>query len=72
TRTLQTVNGITDAKTAQLEAIEIGNRIIADVGVAFVKDELLGKIMLLGMNVLGRYRLTIDDKLNQITLTEVD
>ncbi|MGR9099681.1 MAG: aspartyl protease family protein, partial [Gammaproteobacteria bacterium] len=26
TRTLQTVNGITDAKTAQLEAIEIGNR----------------------------------------------
>lgn len=65
---MQTVNGLVEAKIGQLEAIEIGNEIIPDVGVAFVLDDLLGDIMILGMNVLSRYRMTIDDALQQITL----
>lgn len=65
---MQTVNGLVEAKIGQLEAIEIGNEIIPDVGVAFVLDDLLGDIMILGMNVLSRYRMTIDDASQQITL----
>lgn len=68
TAKLQTVNGILEAKTGHLEAIELGNEIIDDIAVAFVKDELLGDIMLLGMNVLSRYRVTVHQSLNQITL----
>ncbi len=64
---LQTANGIVEAKNGRLEAIEIGNEIIRDVGVAFVEDDLLGENKLLGMNVLGRFRFTIDPVLQEIT-----
>ncbi len=64
---LQTANGIVEAKNGQLDAIEIGHEIIRDVAVAFVQDELLGENKLLGMNVLSRFRFTIDNELQEIT-----
>ena len=64
---LQTANGIVEAKKGRLEAIEIDHEIIRDVGVAFVQDELLGENKLLGMNVLSRFRFTIDNELQEIT-----
>lgn len=67
---LQTVNGALEARTGQLKAISLGNQIIKNVDIAFVDDELLGKVMLLGMNVLSQYRMTLDDELSQITLIE--
>jgi hypothetical protein len=36
--------------------------------VAFIADHLLGKNKLLGMSVLGRYQLNIDDTSQVITL----
>lgn len=71
TRRLQTANGIVEAKISQLEAIELGSEIIENADVAFVEDKLIGGIMLLGMNVLKRYRFTIDNNANQITLIKV-
>jgi hypothetical protein len=40
-----------------------------NVAVAFLDDDKLGNAGLLGMSVLGRYQLTIDDQENRITLT---
>lgn len=68
--TLQTVNGTLEAKITKLKALSLGNHIIKDVDIAFVEDERLGNVMLLGMNVLGQYRMILDDQLNQITLIE--
>ena len=48
--------------------VEIGPEIVSDVEVAFVADEQLGDVRLLGMSVLGRYLVTIDDELDRITL----
>ncbi len=68
-KTLQTVNGKVDAVIGHLQALEIGNEIIEQVAVAFVPDEQMGDSNLLGMSVLGRYLISIDDAAQSITLT---
>jgi clan AA aspartic protease (TIGR02281 family) len=68
-REVQTANGTTQALTGRLDAVWLGARRVPDVAVAFLDDEKLGSDGLLGMSVLGRYQLTIDDQENRITLT---
>ena len=67
---LQTANGILEAQVGKLKAISLGNQIIHDVDIAFVDNNLLGNVILLGMNVLSQYRIILDDEENQITLIE--
>ena len=67
---LQTVNGALEAKVGKLKAISLNNQVINGVDIAFVDDNLLGNVMLLGMNVLSQYRMILDHESNQITLIE--
>ncbi|WP_295540231.1 TIGR02281 family clan AA aspartic protease [uncultured Thiohalocapsa sp.] len=68
-REVQTANGTTQALTGTLDAVWLGARRVTDVAVAFLDDDKLGTTGLLGMSVLGRYQLTIDDQANRMTLT---
>lgn len=65
---VQTANGTVDAAIGQLAAVWLGEQRVAEVGVAFIDDARLGGQSLLGMSVLSRYRVTIDDALNQVIL----
>ena len=65
---MQTANGTTEAKIGKLKELKMGGESIENVDVAFVADSLLGKNRLLGMSVLGRYQINIDDKTQLITL----
>jgi clan AA aspartic protease (TIGR02281 family) len=65
---IQTANGTVDAKIGKLKELKIAGETVEDVTTAFIPDALLGKNSLLGMSVLGRYRITIDDKAQTITL----
>lgn len=68
-REMQTANGLVTAQVGTLTALWLGQARIEGVEVAFIDDDKLSGNGLLGMNVLGRYRLTIDDEHSQITLT---
>lgn len=65
---MQTANGMTEAKIGILQELKIAGETVENVEAAFIADHLLGKNSLLGMSVLGRYQLTIDDKSQSITL----
>lgn len=67
-REVQTANGKTAARLGRLAGIWFGDRKVADVQVAFIDEAKLGGSALLGMSVLGRYRMTIDDEANRLTL----
>jgi clan AA aspartic protease (TIGR02281 family) len=65
---MQTANGLSDAKIGVLQELKIAGETVFNVEVAFVADRLLGDTRLLGMSVLGRYQMAIDDNLQAITL----
>jgi aspartyl protease family protein len=65
---MQTANGMTDAKIGVLQEVKIAGETVENVEVAFIADQLLGENKLLGMSVLGRYQVNIDDKAQLITL----
>jgi aspartyl protease family protein len=65
---MQTANGMTEAKIATLKELKIAGETVENVQAAFIADRLLGKNSLLGMSVLGRYQINIDDKSQLITL----
>ncbi|MDD1626817.1 MAG: retroviral-like aspartic protease family protein [Methylococcaceae bacterium] len=65
---MQTANGVTEAKIGKLQELRIAGESVENVEVAFIADQLLGKNCLLGMSVLGRYQINIDDKSQLITL----
>lgn len=65
---MQTANGITEAKIGILQELKIAGETVENVEAAFIPDALLGKNSLLGMSVLGRYQINIDDKSQLITL----
>ena len=65
---MQTANGTTDAKVGTLQEVKIAGETIENVEVAFIADQLLGNNRLLGMSVLGRYQVNIDDQSKLITL----
>lgn len=65
---MQTANGVADAKVGLLRELKIAGETVENVEVAFIADQLLGENKLLGMSVLGRYQVNIDDKAQLITL----
>jgi aspartyl protease family protein len=65
---MQTANGVVGAKIGLLKEVKIAGETIENVEAAFIADPLLGENKLLGMSVLGRYQVTIDDKAQLITL----
>jgi aspartyl protease family protein len=65
---MQTANGMVDAKVGLLQEMRIAGETIENVEVAFIADPLLGENKLLGMSVLGRYQVNIDDKAHLVTL----
>jgi clan AA aspartic protease (TIGR02281 family) len=67
-QTMQTANGMTEARIGMLQELKIAGETIENVEAAFIPDSLLGKNSLLGMSVLGRYQIHIDDKTQLITL----
>ncbi len=67
-REVQTANGKTSARVGRLAAIWFGDHKVTDVQAAFIDDAKLGGSGLLGMSVLSRYRMTIDDEANSLTL----
>lgn len=69
TREVQTANGKTTARVGRLSGIWLGGHKIADVQASFIEDAKLGGNALLGMSVLGRYHMAIDDEENHLTLS---
>lgn len=67
-REVQTANGRVKARMGSLPGVWLGTQRIADVEVAFLDDSQLGESALLGMSILGRYQMTIDDDSNTLTL----
>lgn len=65
---VQTANGMVEAHTGILPAIWLGEYRLADVKVAFIEDKPLASRSLLGMSLLGRFRMTIDDDERQLQL----
>jgi aspartyl protease family protein len=65
---MHTANGMADAKIGLLKELKIAGETVENVEVAFIADQLLGENRLLGMSVLGRYQVNIDDKAQLITL----
>jgi clan AA aspartic protease (TIGR02281 family) len=68
-REVQTANGRAQALMGTLEAVWLDGERLGGVTVAFLEQEKLGTPGLLGMSVLGRYQMTIDDENNRLTLT---
>jgi clan AA aspartic protease (TIGR02281 family) len=68
-REMQTANGKSSARIGTIRALWLGGTRVTNVDVAFIDDAKLGSSGLLGMSVLGRYKLTIDDERSQITLS---
>ncbi|MDO9105744.1 MAG: retropepsin-like aspartic protease [Methylovulum sp.] len=65
---MQTANGMTEARVGMLRELKIAGETVENVEVAFIADPLLAGNRLLGMSLLGRYQLHIDDKSQLITL----
>jgi clan AA aspartic protease (TIGR02281 family) len=68
-QSIQTANGMVQARLGTLTAVWLGDRRVGEVSAAFIDDARLGGNALLGMSLLGRFRVTIDDEQNQLTLT---
>ena len=68
-RVTQTANGAVPAQLGKLPFLRLGLETLNDVSVAFIEDDKLGDAKLLGMSVLGRYQVSIDNNQNQIMLT---
>lgn len=68
-REVQTANGKVQAQIGSLPGLWLGTQRVSVVAVAFIDDAKLGNTGLLGMSVLGRYQMTIDDEKGSLTLT---
>jgi aspartyl protease family protein len=66
---VQTANGAVDAKLGTLAALWLGDQRVPGVEAAFIDDSKLGSNALLGMSVLNRFRVTIDDEQNRVVLS---
>jgi aspartyl protease family protein len=65
---VQTANGPTAAVLGTLPAVWLKDQRVSGVQVAFIDDARLGGNALLGMSLLGRYRVTIDDDQGRLVL----
>lgn len=72
----QTARGRVLMRRARVDAISIGGPrnpvTLRNVEVAFIRDSYLGGMALLGMSFLGRYRVIIDQRRNEMTLVSRD
>jgi aspartyl protease family protein len=69
TATVQTAKGRVEARVGKLPSMRIGDQEVAEVEVGFIEDPLLGGHALLGMSVLGRFKITLDQQQNALILT---
>jgi clan AA aspartic protease (TIGR02281 family) len=71
---VQTANGVTDAYRGFLKSLELGgpdrSDVLRHVPVMFIDDESTGGYALMGMSVLGRYNMTIEDAEDRIILVK--
>jgi clan AA aspartic protease (TIGR02281 family) len=67
-RQMQTANGKVSARIGTLPGLWLGDARIPGVQAAFLDDAKLGENALLGMSVIGRYRMTMDDQHGLLTL----
>jgi len=67
-REMQTANGKVEAHIGTLPSLWLGESRITDIETAFLEDSKLGNSGLLGMSVLKRFKLTIDDEKGSVTL----
>ncbi|AUB83742.1 retropepsin-like aspartic protease family protein [Candidatus Thiodictyon syntrophicum] len=65
---VQTANGNVEAALGTLQAVWLKDQRVTGVPVAFIEDGRLGGNALLGMSLLGRFRLTIEDEKNRLLL----
>jgi clan AA aspartic protease (TIGR02281 family) len=71
---MQTANGVAEAQRGYLRSIELGGLeqkdVLQHVGVVFMSDDDTGGLALMGMSVLGRYNMTIEDAEDRIILVK--
>jgi aspartyl protease family protein len=69
---VQTANGVAEAYRGFLRSIELGgpdrSDVLQRVPVMFMNDDDTGGYALMGMSVLGRYNMTIEDDADRIVL----
>jgi len=74
TMSVQTAHGVTEGRRGFLRSLELGGPDISDVirrvPVTFMSDADTGGYALMGMSVLGRYTMTIEDDPDRIILVK--
>ena len=65
---VQTANGNVDALLTSLPAVWLKDQRVPGIEAAFIEDGRLGANALLGMSLLGRFRVTIEDEKNRLVL----
>ncbi len=71
-RQVQTAKGRVVASISRVPSIRIGGEEISNVEVAFIEDSKLGGNSLLGMSILSRYKVILDDENSTLTLIVKD
>ncbi len=66
---VQTANGGVDAALGTLPAVWLKEQRVTGVDVAFIEDSRLGGNALMGMSILSRFRVTIDDDQGHLILS---
>ena len=66
--TANTANGPVPIRLGTLRQVRVGQARAEEVAVGFVADDKIGELYLLGMSFLNRFRVTIDDRANRLTL----
>lgn len=66
---VKTANGETEALRGKIPSVQIKNEKVAMVDVAFLPKDKLGGQQLLGMSLLGKFKITLDDLKGEMTLT---
>ena len=64
----QTANGRVPIKRGILASVKIGDATAENIEVSFIADELLGAQKILGMSFLRNFRMSLDDKNNELIL----
>jgi aspartyl protease family protein len=64
----QTANGQVPVKRGFLASVKVGDATAENVEVSFIADELLGNQRILGMSFLRNFRMSLDDKNNELIL----
>lgn len=69
-QSVQTANGNVDASLGTLPAVWLKDQRVTGIAVAFIDDGRLGGNALLGMSLLSRFKLTIEDQQNRLRLNK--